>query len=83
MDDRLSFRRFAGLLLDQGVPDHSTIWRFRQELERLGLSGVLFAEINLQLDARRLIMLKGTLIDVTIVEAAVTPPLGKEVRCPR
>jgi IS5 family transposase len=34
VDDRLSFRRFAGLPLDEGVPDHSTIWRFRQELER-------------------------------------------------
>src|SRR5512143_4171115 len=32
VDDRLSFRRFAGLPVDEGVPDHSTIWRFRQEL---------------------------------------------------
>ena len=32
VDDRLSFRRFAGLPLDESVPDHSTIWRFRQEL---------------------------------------------------
>ena len=31
VDDRLSFRRFAGLPLDESVPDHSTIWRFRQE----------------------------------------------------
>lgn len=82
VDDRLSFRRFAGLPLDEGVPDHSTIWRFRQELERHGLSEALFAEINRQLDARGLIVLdarglivrKGTLIDATIVKAAVKPP---------
>lgn len=74
VDDRLSFRRFAGLPLDEGVPDHSTIWRFRQELERHGLSEALFAEINRQLDARGLIVRKGTLIDATIVKAAVKPP---------
>jgi len=74
VDDRLSFRRFAGIPLDEGVPDHSTVWRFRQELERRNLSEALFAEINRQLDARGLIVRKGTLIDATIVKAAVTPP---------
>src|SRR5512134_871690 len=78
VDDRLSFRRFAGLPLDEGVPDHSTLWRFRQELERYGLSEPLFAELNRQLDARGLILRKGTLIDATLVEAAVKPPSGND-----
>lgn len=78
VDDRLSFRRFARLPLDEGVPDHSTIWRFRQELECHDLSEVLFAEINRQLDAHGLIIRKGTLIDATIVEAAVKPPSADE-----
>jgi len=78
VDDRLSFRRFAGLPLDEGVPDHSTIWRFRQELERQGLSEALFAEINRQLDGKGLIIRKGTLIDATIVKAAVKPPSFQE-----
>ena len=30
--DRLSFRRFVGLGLEQEVPDYSTISRFRQQL---------------------------------------------------
>ena len=55
VDDRLSFRRFAGLPLDESVPDHSTIWRFRQELAAHGLAEALFEEINRQLDARGLI----------------------------
>ena len=38
VDDRLSFRRFAGLPLDENVPDHSTIWRFRQELAAFAAS---------------------------------------------
>ena len=52
VDDRLSFRRFAGLRLDESVPDHSTIWRFRQELAAHRLAEALFEEINRQLDAR-------------------------------
>ena len=30
--DRLSFRRFCGVPLDQETPDHSSIWRFRQRI---------------------------------------------------
>jgi IS5 family transposase len=54
--DRLSFRRFTGLPLDQGAPHHSTICWSRRELERLGLSAALFSGINRQLDARELIV---------------------------
>ncbi len=34
--DRLSFRRFVGLSLSEQVPDHSTLWRFREELGKSG-----------------------------------------------
>ena len=78
VDDRLSFRRFAGLPLDEGVPDHSTIWRFRQHLAAHDLAEALFQEINRQLDARGLIVRQGTLIDATIVKAAVKPPAGDD-----
>ena len=30
--DRLSFRRFVGLALEDAVPDHSTLCRFRNRL---------------------------------------------------
>src|SRR6266511_3063005 len=78
VDDRLSFRRFAGLPLDKSVPDHSTIWRFRQELAAHGLAEALFEEINRQLDARGLIVRRGTLIDATLLQASVKPPSVKE-----
>jgi IS5 family transposase len=78
VDDRLSFRRFAGLPLDEGVPDHSTIWRFRQQLAEHGLAAAVFEEINRQLDALGLIVRRGTLIDASIVAAAVKPPSAKE-----
>jgi IS5 family transposase len=76
VDDRLSFRRFAGIPLSESVPDHSSIWRFREQLARRGLAERLLAEVNRQLDANGLIVRRGTLIDATILEAAVRPPGG-------
>ena len=78
MRDRLSFRRFCGIPLDQETPDHSSIWRFRQRIEKLGLSEKLLAEVNRQLDARGLIVKRGTLVDATIIAAAVKPPSFEE-----
>src|SRR5271168_4360432 len=52
--DRLSFRRFCGIPLTCETPDHSSIWRFRQTIDKLGLSSALLAEVNRQLDARGL-----------------------------
>jgi IS5 family transposase len=72
--DRLSFRRFCGIPLDEETPDHSSIWRFRQRIDKLGLSEKLLAEVNRQLDARGLIVKRGTLVDATIIAAAVKRP---------
>ncbi len=82
VDDRLSFRRFAGLPLDEGVPDHSAIWRFRQELAKAGLAEAAFAEVGRQLDARGLIVRSGTLIDATLMEAAVSRRRAMPARSP-
>src|ERR1700760_4613739 len=76
VDDRLSFRRFAGIPLAESVPDHSSVWRFREQLAQRGLAEKLLAEVNRQLDAKGLILRRGTLIDATILEAAVRPPTG-------
>ncbi len=63
------------------MPDHASIWRFRQKLAQKGAGGVtwgerLLAEINAQLDARGLILRRGTLIDASIVKSAARPPSG-------
>ena len=76
VDDRLSFRRFAGIPLAESVPDHSSVWRFREELAERGLAERLLAEVDRQRDAKGLILRRGTLIDATILEAAVRPPTG-------
>jgi len=54
--DRLSFRRFCRIPLDRETPDHASIWRFRQTIDKLGLSQALLGEANRQLDARGLIV---------------------------
>lgn len=72
--DRLSFRRFAGFSLHDRTPDHSTLWRFRQELAQDGLADEIFAEITRQLEAKNLILKRGTLIDASLVAARANPP---------
>jgi transposase, IS5 family len=72
--DRLSFRRFCGLPLEVETPDHASIWRFRQIIDKLGLSPKLLAEVNRQLDARGFVIKRGTLVDATIIAGAVRRP---------
>jgi len=72
--DRLSFRRFVGLALGEDTPDHSTISRFRTELVAKGLSQAVFEAVNLQIDAKGLLLRQGTIIDATLVEAHVKRP---------
>ena len=45
----LLFRRFIGLSISESVPDHSTLWRFRQLLEKQNLMTTLLNAINDQL----------------------------------
>ena len=74
LGDRLSFRRFVGLGLQDDTPDHATISRFRTELARRGLSERLFGELAAQLEERGLLVKAGTLLDATLVEAQVRRP---------
>jgi IS5 family transposase len=74
LGDRLSFRRFVGLGLDEGSPDHSTLSRFRKALRERGLDERLFQEIERQLECKGLLVKTGTLMDATLVEAAVKKP---------
>jgi transposase, IS5 family len=73
----LSFRRFCGLPLEVETPDHASIWRFRQTIDKIGLSAALLAETNRQLDALGLNVKRGTLVDATLIAASVKrPPYG-------
>jgi IS5 family transposase len=73
LNDRLSFRAFVGLALDEAAPDHSALSRFRTLLAERGRLEPLLAELNRQFDARGLILREGTLIDASLVEADAKP----------
>ncbi|UXT19255.1 IS5 family transposase [Agrobacterium tumefaciens] len=78
LGDRLSFKRFIGLTLEEAVPDHSTLCRFRNLLIGEGLLERLFSELDRQLDAAGLILRRGTMLDATIIETtAARPPTGR------
>jgi transposase, IS5 family len=72
--DRVSFRLFCGFSLEEGTPDETTLCRFRNDCAAAGVLEAAFAEVNRQLDAKQLIVRKGTLLDATIVAAASRRP---------
>jgi IS5 family transposase len=80
LGDSLAFGRFAGLSLEDEVPDHTTLCRFRNRLIAARLLETLFAELDRQLEAAGLVLKTGTLLDATLIEtgAARRPPKGQE-----
>lgn len=80
LGDSLAFGRFAGLSLEDEVPDHTTLCRFRNRLIAGRLLEKLFAELDRQLEAAGLVLKTGTLLDATLIETSATraPPKGRE-----
>ncbi|PYT36785.1 MAG: IS5 family transposase [Acidobacteria bacterium] len=73
--DSQSMRRFAGInLMDDPVPDETTILKFRHLLEANALAEKLFRDVGMLLTARGLMLHKGTIVDATIINA---PPSTK------
>jgi transposase len=67
--DRLSFMRFAGLALQDTVPDAKTIWLYREQLTRAGALSKLFARFDAMLAERGFLTMGGQIVDATVVEA--------------
>lgn len=72
--DRLSFRRFVGLSLEEAVPDHSSLNRFRNLLVSHGLFDRLFGELDKQLEGAGVVLKRGTMLDATVIEAVAARP---------
>ena len=68
----LMFRKFCRLELDGGVPQASSLGRFRIALEQAGRMEAVLTEINAQLTRADVILEEGrvAIVDATIVEAA-------------
>ena len=76
----LLFRRFIGLSISESVPDHSTLWRFRQLLEKQNLMTTLLNAINDQLAEQGLYIKAGevSIIDASVIEAKQCRPHKRE-----
>ena len=72
--DRLSFRRFVGLGLEDAVPDHTVFNRFRNRLIAEGLLEKLFAELDRQMEQAGVILKRGTMLDATLIETGAARP---------
>ncbi len=73
--DSQALRDFARIDLSaEGVPDATTLLKFRRLLETHDLCRGLFAAINTDLAARGLLLREGTLVDATLIAA---PPSTK------
>ncbi|MEQ1543916.1 IS5 family transposase [Methyloglobulus sp.] len=72
----LMFRRFINLGLSESVPDHSTVWRFRNTLTKQGLLDTLLSEVNRKLSAKGLYIKTGeaVIVDATVIEAKQSRP---------
>ena len=73
--DSQAMQGFARLdLAAEGVPDATTLLKFRRRLETHDLSQGLFTAINADLSARGLLLRAGPLVDATLIAA---PPSTK------
>ena len=73
--DSQALQGFARIdLTAEGVPDATTLLKFRRRLETHDLCQGLFAAINTDLTARGLLLREGTLVDATLIAA---PPSTK------
>ncbi|SHN93707.1 hypothetical protein BHECKSOX_857, partial [Bathymodiolus heckerae thiotrophic gill symbiont] len=62
----LMFRRFINLSLSENVPDHSSIWRFRQLLNTEQLLELLLKQINTHLERNSITVSLGS---INIIDA--------------
>lgn len=81
--DSQALRGFARVdLADAGVPDATTLLKFRRLLETHDLCKGLFAAINTDLAARGLLLRQGTLVDATLIAAPPSTKNQKKERDP-
>ena len=65
--DRFSFTRFLRLGIEDGIPDATTLWLFREKLAKAGLIEKLFERFDQHLAAQGYMARGGQMVDATIV----------------
>ena len=67
VNDRLSFMRFLGLTLADSVPDATTVWLFRHQLQKQGLIEELFKQFDCYLRQEGYQAKGGQIVDATLI----------------
>ena len=67
--DRTSFKNFLGLDTGDKIPDEKTVWAFRENLTKTGLTEDLFHEFKSFLETKALILNEGQMIDASFTVA--------------
>jgi IS5 family transposase len=81
--DSESIRRFVRVELGEDVvPDETTILRFRHLLEKHGLTAQIFDLVKELLEAKRLLLKSGTIVDATIIAAPSSTKNASQTRDP-
>jgi len=65
--DRISFQKFLGF--PKIIPDHTTIWRFREFLSEYDLHDALWKELFHQMEKKNIQFSKGVIQDATFITA--------------
>ena len=82
--DSQALQSFARIdLAAEGVPDATTLLKFRRLLETHDLCKGLFTAINADLSARGLLLRAGTLVDATLIAAPASTKNQKKERDPQ
>jgi transposase, IS5 family len=73
VNDSISFSRFVGISLDDPVPDHSVLSRFRTEMTQKNAYEKLFKAMNKQLEKHKIIVKTGAIVDASIIDSPLKP----------
>src|SRR5438128_4066445 len=65
--------QFVGLQLEDDVPDHSIISRFRTELTNKDAFEKIFEKINKALESKGVIVKTGAIVDASVTESPRKP----------
>ena len=78
VNDRLYFRRFVGLGMEDAAPDSTTVCRFRNTLLEADLYDAVLGEINRQLEEKGVIVKRGAIVDASITDTPRRPSGRRE-----
>lgn len=79
INDRISFKSFLGLPIDQPAPDHSTFSRFRSRLSKAAMTQINSALLK-QFHAHGLSINEGVAIDARLIKSASRPISNDKIK---